>query len=112
MFQQRSIFSFSATRVSLTFSPPVFFTMACALNLFVQFDFELTLKTKCMKTIFTLFLSLIMSMAVFAAARPTSILTVKSADNADIRVVLDGKRFEPHDNSIMFGSMEPGRHSI
>ena len=65
-----------------------------------------------MKTIFTLFLSLFMSMAVFAAARPTSILTIKSADNADIRVVLDGKRFEPHDNSIMFGSMEPGRHSI
>jgi len=65
-----------------------------------------------MKTIFTLFASLFMSIAVFAAARPTSILTVKSADNADIRVILDGKRFEPHDNAIMFGSMEPGRHSI
>ena len=65
-----------------------------------------------MKTIFTLFVSLFMSIAVFAAARPTSILTVKSADNADIRVILDGKRFEPHDNAIMFGSMEPGRHSI
>jgi len=65
-----------------------------------------------MKTIFTLFASLFMSIAVFAAARPTSILTVKSADNADIRVILDGKRFEPHDNAIMFGSMEAGFHSV
>ena len=65
-----------------------------------------------MKTIFTLFVSLFMSIAVFAAARPGSILTVKSADNTDIRVILDGKRFEPHDDAIMFGSMEPGRHSI
>lgn len=65
-----------------------------------------------MKTIFTLFASLFMSIAVFAAARPTSVLTIKSVDNADIRVVLDGKRFQPNDNSIMFGSMEPGRHDI
>lgn len=65
-----------------------------------------------MKAIFTLFASLFMSIAVFAAARPTSVLTIKSADNADIRVVLDGKKFQPNDNSIMFGSMEPGRHDI
>ncbi len=65
-----------------------------------------------MKTIFTLFASLFMSIAVFAAVRPASVLTIKSVDNADIRVVLDGKRFQPNDNSIMFGSMEPGRHQI
>lgn len=65
-----------------------------------------------MKTIFTLFASLLMSMAVLAAARPTSILTIKSVDNASIRVVLDGKRFQPNDNSIMFESMEPGLHDI
>lgn len=65
-----------------------------------------------MKTIFTLFASLFMTIAVFAAARPTSVLTIKSVDNADIRVVLDGKRFQPNDNSIMFGSMEPGPHDI
>ena len=40
-----------------------------------------------MKTIFTLFASLFMSIAVFAAARPNSIITVKSADNTDIRVI-------------------------
>jgi hypothetical protein len=65
-----------------------------------------------MKTIFTLFVSLFLGTAVFAAARPNSILTIKSADNADIRVELDGKRFQPNDNSIMFGDMEPGRHDI
>jgi len=65
-----------------------------------------------MKTIFTLVTSLFMSMAVFAAAKPQSILTIKSVDNADIRVVLDGKRFDPNDNAIMFGSIDAGRHDI
>jgi hypothetical protein len=65
-----------------------------------------------MKTIFTLVSSLFMSIAVFAAAKPNSILTIKSVDNADIRVVLDGKRFDPNDNAIMFGSIESGRHDI
>jgi hypothetical protein len=65
-----------------------------------------------MKTIFTLVASLFMSMAVFAAAKPKSILTIKSVDNADIRVVLDGKRFDPNDNAIMFGSIDAGRHDI
>ncbi len=53
-----------------------------------------------------------MSIAVFAAAKPASMLTVKSVGNADIRVVLDGKRFEPNDNAIMFGDMAAGSHSI
>ena len=65
-----------------------------------------------MKTIFTLVTSLFMSIAVFAAAKPQSILTIKSVDNADIRVVLDGKRFDPNDNAIMFGSIDAGRHDI
>lgn len=65
-----------------------------------------------MKTIFTLLTSLFMSIAVFAAARPQSILTIKSADNSDIRVVLDGKRFEPNDNSLMLRGIDDGYHSI
>ena len=65
-----------------------------------------------MKTIFTLVASLFMSMAVFAAEKPKSILTIKSVDNADIRVVLDGKRFDPNDNAIMFGSIDAGPHDI
>ena len=65
-----------------------------------------------MKTFFTLLTSLFMSIAVFAAAKPQSILTIKSADNSDIRVVLDGKRFEPNDNSVMFRGIDNGYHTI
>ncbi len=65
-----------------------------------------------MKTFFTLLTSLFMSIAVFAAAKPQSILTIKSADNSDIRVVLDGKRFEPNDNSIMLRGIDDGHHTI
>jgi hypothetical protein len=53
-----------------------------------------------------------MSIAVFAAAKPQSVLTIKSADNADIRVVLDGKRFEPNDNSLMLRGIDDGYHTI
>ena len=70
-----------------------------------------------MKTIFTLFASLLMSVAVFAApsdkaARPKSMLTVKSIDNRDIRVVLDGRRFESGYNSLMINGLESGYHTI
>lgn len=64
-----------------------------------------------MKTIFTLFASLFMSVAVFAA-KNNSILTIKSADQSDISVVLDGKRFEPNDNGIMIQGLERGSHDI
>jgi len=65
-----------------------------------------------MKTFFTLLTALLVSMSVLAAAKPQSILTVKSADNSDIRVVLDGKRFDPNDNSIMLRGIDDGRHTI
>ena len=64
-----------------------------------------------MKTIFTLLASLFMSVAVFAA-RNNSILTIKSADQSDISVVLDGKRFEPNDNALMIQGLEKGTHDI
>ena len=64
-----------------------------------------------MKTIFTLLASLFMSVAVFAA-RNNSILTIKSADQSDISVVLDGKRFEPNDNGVMIQGLEKGSHDI
>jgi hypothetical protein len=70
-----------------------------------------------MKTIFTLLSSLIMSVAVFAApanvaARPKSMLTVKSFDKGDIRMVLDGRRFESGSNSLMINGLESGYHTI
>src|SRR5262245_39173806 len=64
-----------------------------------------------MKTIFTLFASLLMSIAVFAAAKPKSILTIQSVDQAEIRIVLDGKRFEPNDNSVRIQA-EEGYHNV
>jgi hypothetical protein len=66
-----------------------------------------------MKTIFTLLASLIMSMAVFAAdVKPKSMLTVKSNDQGDIRVVLDGRRFESADNSLVIRQLQSGYHQI
>ena len=44
VFQQTVITTLSMAKVALTFSSPIFYTMACALNLLGQFDFELTLK--------------------------------------------------------------------
>jgi hypothetical protein len=67
-----------------------------------------------MKTIFTSLTALFMSVALFAAAPKSqnSILTIKSADKSDIRIVLDGKRFEPNDNAIMLRGIDDGKHSI
>jgi hypothetical protein len=71
-----------------------------------------------MKTIFTLFASLILSSSVFAApfgagTKPrSSVLTIKSIDQGDIRVVMDGKRFEPGFNSVMIQNIDAGYHSI
>jgi hypothetical protein len=66
-----------------------------------------------MKKIFTLFTSLFLTIALFAADRPKSMLTIKSADqNSDIRVIIDGRRFEPNDNHMRIRDMKPGYHSI
>lgn len=72
-----------------------------------------------MKKIFTLFMSLMVGMAVFAAApikateaRPKSSVTIQSADNADIRVEIDGRLFDPGDNSIRVNGLEAGMHRI
>jgi hypothetical protein len=66
-----------------------------------------------MKTIFTLLKALFMGIAVFAAdGRGKSILTIKSVTNTDIRVVLDGKRFEPNDNAIVLSNLEDGFHTV
>lgn len=66
-----------------------------------------------MKTIFTLLASLFLGVAVFAAdAKPKSMLTIRSVDNADIRVVIDGRRFEPNGNAMMIRDLESGRHNI
>jgi hypothetical protein len=71
-----------------------------------------------MKTIFTLLSSLIISMAVIAApgidkdSKFKSMLTIRSADRGDIRVVIDGRRFEPNRNFMRLQSLQPGYHRI
>lgn len=54
-----------------------------------------------------------MSIAVFAAdAKPLSSLIIRSSEDADIRVVIDGRRFEPNHNSIMLRQVDAGKHDI
>jgi hypothetical protein len=66
-----------------------------------------------MKTIFTLFASLLLSLSLLAAgAKPKSILTVKSNDLGDVKVVLDGKRFESTTSTITIQDLNAGYHSI
>ncbi len=65
-----------------------------------------------MKTFFTIFTSLVLSSAVLAAEKPSGMLTIKSADNSNIRVELDGRRYEPRDNSILLRDIDEGYHNI
>jgi hypothetical protein len=66
-----------------------------------------------MKTIFTLFASLFLSISLFAAdAKSKSMLTVTSNDPGDVRVVLDGKRFESNTNTITIQDLGAGYHTI
>ncbi len=52
-------------------------------------------------------------MVVFAAApRPKSMLTITSLERGDIKVVIDGRRFEPRDNSMRLYGLQPGRHAV
>lgn len=66
-----------------------------------------------MKTFFTLLSSLFISASVLAAdAKQKSVVTIKSVDNQNIMVVLDGKRFDANDNSIMISNLNAGQHSV
>src|SRR5690606_34835540 len=65
-----------------------------------------------MKTIFTLFASLLLSVSVMAAAKSQSMVTIRLVGNDDIRVVLDGKRFESNDNSILIRDVAEGVHQL
>jgi Domain of unknown function (DUF4476) len=66
-----------------------------------------------MKTISTLFTSLLMSAVVFATdTKSASILTIKSTTQGTIRVIVDGKHFEPGNNTVMIENVDAGYHSI
>jgi hypothetical protein len=66
-----------------------------------------------MKTIFTLISSLLLSMTLLANnGRNRSEVMIRSMDNADIRVVMDGRRFEPNDNALIIHNVKAGKHDI
>jgi hypothetical protein len=65
-----------------------------------------------MKKIFTLFASLVLTFSLFAADRPKSTLSIKSQDQGFIRVIIDGRRFEPSDNELRVSDIRPGTHSV
>jgi hypothetical protein len=65
-----------------------------------------------MKKISTLLASFILTISLFAADRPKSTLIIKSYDQGDIRVVVDGRRFEPYGNTMRIADIRPGYHSV
>lgn len=66
-----------------------------------------------MKKIFTLLASLILGIAVFAAdAKPKNALTIKSVDRSSLKIVVDGRRFEPSQNSITIQGLDAGTHQV
>lgn len=66
-----------------------------------------------MKKIFTLLSTVLLSIAVFAAApKPKTMLTVQSLTRGEMKVVIDGHRFEPNNNFMRLQGLRPGYHTI
>jgi Domain of unknown function (DUF4476) len=64
-----------------------------------------------MKKIFTLLVTSVFTLTLFAANRPSQ-LSVTLPGNSNIRVVIDNSRYENSDNSITIGDLSNGYHSI
>src|ERR1700752_4453189 len=69
------------------------------------------LKSKCMKTIFTLTLGFLTSLAAMAGFKPSQ-LTVKVQDRGNYRIVVDGKRFESFGSGVIITNVDPGYHTV
>jgi len=66
-----------------------------------------------MKKIFTLFSTVLLSIAVFAAApKAKTMLTIQSQIRGDMRVVIDGRRFEPNSNFMRLQGLQAGYHTV
>lgn len=66
-----------------------------------------------MKTFFTFFISMFLALSVFADyTKASGKLTIRSHDRDDIRVMIDGKRFNPNHNSLMIQQIRPGHHRV
>src|SRR5215213_5999400 len=66
-----------------------------------------------MNKLYSLMLILFISVAAFAADRPKSgRLTITTFDNSDIRVEIDGRRYNNNDNSVRINNINSGYHNI
>ena len=66
-----------------------------------------------MKTIFTFLSSLALATTLFAAEqRHESSLIIRSEDRYELRVVIDGRRFQPRDNYMRIRNIDPGYHNV
>jgi hypothetical protein len=61
-----------------------------------------------MKKIFTLFTSLCLSVILFAQSK----LTITNSGFADIRVMIDGRKYPAGNNVIMINNLQSGNHSV
>src|SRR5262245_30892892 len=64
-----------------------------------------------MKTIFTLTLGLLISVAAMAGFKPSQ-LTVKVQDRGNYRILVDGKRFESFGSGVIITNVDPGYHTV
>lgn len=66
-----------------------------------------------MKKIFTLLVSFFLTLSLFAAdGHRSGMLTIRSFDNADMKVVIDGRRFEPSQNVMTVRNIDAGYHYV
>lgn len=66
-----------------------------------------------MSKMYSLILVMFISIATFAAERPRSgKLTITTYDNSDIRVEIDGRRYNTGDNTVRINNINPGYHTI
>lgn len=74
-------------------------------------NFQVTIKLKVMKKIFTLLLGSVFSLSLLAYdGTRLSISTV--TNNMDLKVEIDGKRFTMQNNSITVGNLSEGSHQL
>src|SRR5215213_9973222 len=66
-----------------------------------------------MNKLYSLMLILFISVAAFAADRPRSgRLTITTFDNSDIRVEIDGRRYNSNDNYVRINNINSGYHGV
>ena len=66
-----------------------------------------------MKTIFTLLIGSLSSLAALATDFRSSQLTITVQDRGNYKIIVDGKKFEPYsNNSVIITNLDPGYHTV